>query len=58
MEKQIWFCERCGRNGPIQDTPGDGAYAVIERIGEAHRLKSPQCISGTTDLRILTLEES
>ncbi len=53
----IWYCERCSRNGRVVVVPDEGAYATVERIAATHRRKSPDCLSGTMDLRILTLEE-
>lgn len=57
QQDDVWFCERCDRNGRVHVEPGEGAYATVQRIEAEHRRKSPQCLSGTTDLRILRLEK-
>lgn len=52
----VWFCEECRSHGPTEFDEGETVYSAVERIREAHKLKSPDCTGGTAYIRLVNLE--
>ena len=42
-EDTEWTCEKCGESGIIYHQRDEGVYAVLYKIEDGHRLKSPDC---------------
>jgi hypothetical protein len=42
-KSQPWLCEKCGSKGTVPYRDGDGVYAVLNRIEDAHESSAKWC---------------
>jgi hypothetical protein len=53
----IWYCDQCRAHGPSKLDPQESLHDAVDKIRAAHKLKSPDCIGGTTFIRLIDLEQ-
>lgn len=53
----IWFCDRCREHGAATLEPSLSIFEAVAWIRGAHKRQSPDCISGTTYIRVVNLGE-
>ena len=49
---QGWFCKRCGCSGKVVVREGEGVWAIVSRISQAHAASEPGC---TQEMRGISL---
>ena len=48
---QAWFCEVCEAKGTVCDA--GSVFEVVHRISDDHCAKSPSCVNGYRQLRVI-----
>lgn len=52
----VWVCDNCHTHGDANFAPQETIKGAVEKIRAAHTLASPECIGGTTYIRLVSLD--